>query len=252
VNIGKAVTIACGDAKKKIANKASITLKVDPGKIRIHGGRASAANDSSKSIAIRDLFIKPQLLGSYGPPVAVVEGKEFVGEATWVQKIATPDQETGRVVGGRLSPSYVNVAQAAEVLVNVETGQVKVKRIIAAQDVGKAINPQLVKWQIISCVMMGLSAALSEELVHSDGRLLNPNFADYKLLTAMDTPRIETILIETPDKDGPYGAKPVGEANILPVAAAIRNAVHDAVGVWIDDLPITSEKIRMTMKRSGN
>src|SRR5208283_2908863 len=122
------------------------------------------------------------------------------------------------------------------------------QKIAAAMDVGKAINPELVRQQITGSVAMALSATLGEELSFIEGRVTNPNLADYKILTALDAPVVEPIILETAYKNGPFGAKGVGVPCTAPPGAAVRNAIHDAVGVWINDLPITAEKVLDAMK----
>ena len=133
---------------------------------------------------------------------------------------------------------------------NTETGQLKVLRIIAAMDVGKAINPTLVKGQIVGSVAMALNAALSEALVVSDGRIANANLADYKLLSALDMPVIEPIIVETPYHLGPYGAKSAGEPSVLPTAAAVGNAIYDATGARVRDMPMTAENVLEAIKKA--
>jgi len=132
--------------------------------------------------------------------------------------------------------------------VDKETGQVKVLKYIAAHDVGKAINPMLLEGQIYGGGLMGLGYALSERMIFRDGRLMNANFLDYKMLTAKDVPPVEAVIVETDEKDGPFGAKGIGEPGLVPTAPAIANAIYDAVGVRIKDLPITPEKILKALK----
>jgi xanthine dehydrogenase molybdenum-binding subunit len=95
---------------------------------------------------------------------------------------------------------------------------------------------------------MGLGYALSENMVYQNGKIMNPNFLDYKLLTAKDIPPIEAVIIETDEKNGPFGAKGIGEPGLVPTAPAIANAIYDAVGVRIKDLPITPEKVLKALK----
>ncbi len=142
-------------------------------------------------------------------------------------------------------------AQFAKVEVDTETGQITVLRYVAAVDCGVAINPALAEGQVEGAVTQGLGYALFEEMVFDDnGRLLNPNFADYKLPNAFDMPKLETILVETYEASGPYGAKSVAEVPINGPAPAIANAVYDAIGVRITDLPLTAEKVLTALKKS--
>jgi xanthine dehydrogenase molybdenum-binding subunit len=149
---------------------------------------------------------------------------------------------------GNLSVTYAYGTHGAEVEVDKETGQVKILKYIAAHDVGKAINPMLLEGQVYGGATMGIGYALTETLILQNGKVMNPNFLDYKILTAKDVPNIEPIVIETNDQYGPFGAKGVGEPTLVPTAPAIANAIYDAVGVRIKELPITPEKVLAALK----
>ncbi|MBC8204615.1 xanthine dehydrogenase family protein molybdopterin-binding subunit [bacterium] len=144
---------------------------------------------------------------------------------------------------GNVSGTYAFAAQAVEVEVDTYTGNVEVLDVYVAQDVGKVLNPLGLAGQIEGGVVMGMGYALIEEMKVDEGRILNPSFHDYKLPTACDIPEIHFYPIETNDPAGPYGAKGVGEAPLIPTPAAIANAVSDALGIKIDELPITPEKV---------
>ncbi|GAG50166.1 unnamed protein product, partial [marine sediment metagenome] len=159
-----------------------------------------------------------------------------------------PTERQDKEFRGNISAAYGFATQAVEVEVDTQTGEVTVLKIAAAHDVGRAINPMAVEGQIHGGVSMGLGYGLYEELVVEEGRVLNPNFADYALPTALDMPEIETIIIETDDPAGPFGAKGMAEPACIPTAPAIANAVYDAVGVRIKDLPITPEKVLKALK----
>ncbi|MDA4111112.1 MAG: xanthine dehydrogenase family protein molybdopterin-binding subunit [Thaumarchaeota archaeon] len=242
-NLGPAVIAACKEAKRSIAHVAASALGVDETDIAVEDGKIYSLSKPSRQMKIKDVFIQGSiLLGSpiYVPPHG---HGEFRGSSTYLKKIGHFDPKNGQLEDGRASPYYITVAQAIELAVNIETGNVKVMKVAAAMDVGKAINPELVRGQIEGSVMMGLNAALSEELIFSEGSIVNANLADYKLLTSLDTPEILPFILETPYEQGPWGARGAGEASILPTAAAVRNAVYDATGKWINSLPITPEKI---------
>ncbi len=154
----------------------------------------------------------------------------------------------GAAVG--TSPAYGCSAQVARVKVDLETGQVRVERIAAAHDCGQAINRTQVEGQMQGCVSMGLGEALMEEVVFDDqGRVLNPSMADYKIPTSLDMPTIDTILVESGEPRGPFGAKEVGEGGIMPTIPAILNAIRDATGVMIDELPASPERILAGLKK---
>jgi CO/xanthine dehydrogenase Mo-binding subunit len=140
---------------------------------------------------------------------------------------------------------------AVEVEVDTQTGTVKVLKIAAAHDVGKAINPLGCQQQIEGAAIMGLSNTLFEEFKMEKGRVLNDTLADYKVATIKDLPEIVPIIVETGDPEGPFGAKGVGEAAASCPAPAIANAIFDAVGIWMKDLPITPEKILAALKEQN-
>jgi 4-hydroxybenzoyl-CoA reductase subunit alpha len=156
----------------------------------------------------------------------------------------------GATVG--TSPAYGCSAQIAEVQVDLETGQVRVLRISAAHDCGQAINRTQVEAQMHGCVSMGLGEALMEEVVfHPDGTIANPNLADYRIPTSLDIPDIDAIVIESHEPNGPFGAKEVGEGGIMPVIPALLNAIYDATGVMIDELPASPERILRGLRKEA-
>jgi xanthine dehydrogenase molybdenum-binding subunit len=145
--------------------------------------------------------------------------------------------------GGDMHFAYSFAAQAAEVEVNTNTGEVRVLRVIAANDVGKAINPLGLEGQMEGGVMMGLGNALTEEFIVEDGQVFTDRMARYRVPSIIFTPEITTIVVEHPTEGGPYGAKGVGEIVSIPTTPAITNAVYNAVGVRIDRLPVDQAEI---------
>ena len=153
----------------------------------------------------------------------------------------------GAAVG--TSPAYGCSAQVVEVTVDMETGKVTVDKITDAHDCGFAINKNSVEGQMEGSLSMGLGEAVMEEVkFDQDGRILNANLAEYKIPTALDMPNMETIIVESSEPNGPFGAKEVGEGAIMPTIPAILNAVHDATGVWIQELPLTPERVYLAIK----
>lgn len=153
----------------------------------------------------------------------------------------------GATVG--TSPAYGCSAQVAEVSVDLETGQVTVERVYGAHDCGLAINRTSVEGQMQGSVSMGLGEALFEEVkFDSQGRILNPSFGEYKIPTALDCPEIKAIIVESGEPNGPFGAKEVGEGAIMPTIPAILNAIYDACGVRINELPASAERIFLALK----
>ena len=131
--------------------------------------------------------------------------------------------------------------------IDIETGKMKVRKVALAVDVGKAINPTLVEGQITGGMLQGLATVLYEDMrFDDDGRLLNPNFTDYKIPTSLDTPdEVIPIIVEVPQPDGPFGARGVGEHTMIPAAPMVANAVEDALGLRITSMPITAEKVAL-------
>ncbi len=168
-------------------------------------------------------------------------GEMLTADAFYDPPSVLPDWERGF---GNLSACYAFGTQGAEVEVDVETGQVKILHMVSAHDVGRVLNPQTLEGQTYGALAQGVGYALYEEVKSEGGRILNPSFTDYKIPTAceMDFP-IDLVFVETDDPAGPFGAKGVGEPGLVPTAPAIANAVYDAVGVRIRDLPITPEKV---------
>jgi xanthine dehydrogenase molybdenum-binding subunit len=232
---GNAAWIAANDAKRQILDAASSLLHAPPDElecrdrmIRVRGdGKTIAFDKVVRSLHYREGGAVVIGTGWYDPPTKLV------------------DKDTYK---GNISAAYGFGAQAAEVEVDVETGQVRVLKIIAAHDVGRAINPMYVEGQIEGGVQMGVGYALTEELQVSEGRVLNPTLLDYRVPTALDMPPIETVIVETADPEGPFGAKGVGEMGGTPTAAAIANAVYDAVGVRLNQLPMTGERVLAAIK----
>jgi len=145
--------------------------------------------------------------------------------------------------GVGISPAYSYTACVALVKCDAATGMVDVERVWIAHDIGKAINPLLVEGQIEGSVYMGLGEALLEEHAFRGGLHRGPSLLDYKIPTSLEMTPVETFLVESIDPEGPFGAKEVGQGPLLPVIPAIANAVYDAHGLRIDEVPITPDKV---------
>src|SRR5262245_13344820 len=167
-----------------------------------------------------------------------MQGGTLVGEGQ--VKTSTKDEFGEK----RTSAFWFLAAGAAEVEVDVDTGKCKLVKYASAVDVGKALNPLGCRQQLNGAAITGMGQALFEEIAYDNGQLINPNSVDYVLPSLGDMPgTIDSIAVEVPDRNGPYGAKGIGESALIPVAPAIANAIYDAVGVRIKDLPIKAEKI---------
>jgi len=202
-------------------------------------------------IYIKDAPLEPWLRLDVGRLLRAAhfrqQGKMLTAEAFYDPPNELPDFEKGF---GNISSTYAFGTQGAEVEVDTETGEVKILRMVAAHDVGKVLNPPGLKGQIYGALAQGIGYALYEELRSDKGKILNPDFRDYKIPRTheMDFP-IDLEFIETDDSFGPFGAKGVAEPGLVPTAPAIANAIYNAVGVRIRDLPITPEKVLDAIKR---
>jgi len=159
----------------------------------------------------------------------------------------------GKFKGWRagLSPTYSFQAYVAQVSVDPDTCEIRVNKVWAAHDCGKALNPLAVEGQIEGCIHMGLGQALCEEMPYLKGAIQGPNFLDYRTLTPMQMPEVDVIIVESNDPEGPFGAKEAGEGPLLPILPAVANAIYDAVGVRMYSLPITPDKLWKAVQRQN-
>ncbi len=233
---GNAVKRAAGDAKKTLLQVAAEMLDVmSPDELEAGDGKIYVKNSPDRNVSV----------AAVAREATLVKGRPPIGEGSYNPTTTFLDPETGH---GKPYEAYVFATQIAEVEVDTETGQVDVLKIAAAHDCGKAINPLLVEGQIEGGVAMGLGYGLMEEMVLENGVVKNPQFTDYILPTALDMPLIETAIVEVPVSTGPFGAKGVGEPSLIPTAPAIVNAIYDAIGIRIYDLPATPSKILAALK----
>lgn len=159
------------------------------------------------------------------------------------------DPETGQ---GQAHPDYTFGAHAVEVAVDIETGEVQVLKSVAAHDVGQCINRAAVEGQIHGGTQNGQGYALSEEMLYREGKLVTPSFSEYLMPTSMEMPYVETIILESRSGLGPFGSKGIGEPAMTPVAPAIANAVADAIGVRVFEMPITPERVVNALEAAAN
>ncbi len=232
---GNAARLAAEKAREKVLEGAAKILKLSSERLVIKNGKIFDREDTNNCVdfskVVRSIHFQQG-------------GQMVIGEAFYDPPTEMQDKE----FMGNVSAAYAFGAHAVEVEVDQLTGRVKILDYVAAHDLGRAINPMAVEGQIDGGVTMGLGYALSEEMLVREGKILNPNFLDYRVLTASDAIRIKKILVETNDSEGPYGAKGIGEPCLIPVAAAVANAIYDAIGVRIRSLPMTPEKILSALK----
>jgi CO/xanthine dehydrogenase Mo-binding subunit len=251
-NLGNAVRRACDDAKSEIFERAGWLLEAPPEIMEVY-----VRSRPDRKIKVRDLFSRArggssQRAGGNGD----ISGEIF-GTATYRADCVPDDPRTGQLdpelakAGKRLMAFYAYVAKAVEVAVNIETGQVKVLRAYGAIDLGKAINPKTCEQQSEGGMAMGIGSALFEVTLMEKGRVLNPNFTDYRIPLAAQMPseEMKSIFVESaPHKDGPFGAKGFSEGVVTGMEPAIANAVYDAVGVRIKELPMTPERVLQALR----
>lgn len=163
--------------------------------------------------------------------------------------IGKRDQFKGWRAG--LSPTYSFQAYITQVKVDPDTFEVRVEKVWAAHDCGKALNPLAVEGQIEGCIHMGLGQALCEEMPYLKGAIAGPNFLDYRTITPMQMPEVDVIIVESNDPEGPFGAKEAGEGPLLPILPAVANAIYDAIGVRMYELPMTPDKIWRQAQRQS-
>jgi 4-hydroxybenzoyl-CoA reductase alpha subunit len=231
------VTLMTGNAAREAAEKlrgqlldaAAKKLEVSPAALAARDRRVFVEDDPARGLA----FDEAARLAEAASGTLVAAGSY------------TPPRRAAKFRGAGVgpTPAYSYTACVVEVGVDPETGDVRVEHVWVAHDGGTAINPLLVEGQVEGSIYMGLGEALMEEQVFRHGLHKIPSLLDYKSPTALDMPEITTILVQTHDPEGPFGAKEAGQGPLLPVIPAVANAIHDAVGVRIDEVPITPEKI---------
>ena len=227
--VGAAVLGAAEDARRQTLEIAASELEASVHDLEIEDGRVVVRGVPSRGITLAQIGKKGNLYMSKVPPVLGVSHPAFSLQA----------------------PAFA--AQLARIEVDPETGQVTLRDFVVVQDAGRAINPLGVEGQMQGGAVQSLGFALTEGLDFAeDGRLLNPSLLDYRKLTAADLPSIETIIVEVPCPAGPFGARGVGEPPIVPAPAAIANAIRDATGARLTELPLTSERVAMALRECGD
>ncbi|HYJ14483.1 MAG TPA: xanthine dehydrogenase family protein molybdopterin-binding subunit [Candidatus Limnocylindria bacterium] len=224
-HMGKAVQLAAQDIKRQLKQIVVKEYGVPEDKIDFAGGKIRLPETQ--------LDYAEVMFKRFG-----MQGGTLVGEGQ--VKTATKDEFGEKST----SAFWFLAAGAAEVEVDIDTGKFRLIKYASAVDVGKALNPLGCQQQLAGAAITGMGQAMFEEIAYDNGQLINPNLVDYILPSLGDMPLVvESIAVEMPDRNGPFGAKGIGESALIPVAPAIANAIYDAVGVRIKDLPIKAEKI---------
>ncbi len=233
---GNACRMAGEEVKGQVLEAASELLDVPPEELDAQGGQVFVKDEPERAVSWAEAAARH--FSERGP---------LVGKGWYSPPEALGGSHKGSTVG--TSPAYSFSVCVAEVDVDMETGKVTVTRLTDAHDLGTAINPMAVEGQCEGAGVMMLSEALLEDVVFDDeGRIRNPSFHDYLIATSCDAPEIDTTIVPSYEPRGPYGGKECGEGSTLPVIGAIANAVSDAIGVRVDELPITPERVRALIR----
>jgi CO/xanthine dehydrogenase Mo-binding subunit len=231
-NAGRAAQHAAREARAELLRRAADILEAAETDLEVRDGKVTVRGVPDRGVSYAELMAGQ--IWNTGP---VLGRGSFLAEPTPYDR----ETRTGSLLPTFDVPSFH--CHAAEVEVDPETGLTRVVDFVVAQDVGFAVNPTLVEGQIQGGAVQGAGYALTEELVNADGRLLNPNLALYKLPTTLEAPNVRPILVEQASEHGPYGAKGVGEPPVVAPAAAIGNAIANAIGVPIRTTPFTPERV---------
>jgi len=243
---GSGVTVRAGNA----ARLAAISVKN-----KLFEFLAEKMEAEASDLVARDRMIYVKGSSENGMSLAkALKGYQYadlpmpiVGRGSWMAPASEPT--TLFKEDGNFSPNYSFMTQAAEVEVDLDTGKVKLLKMVTAHDCGQPINPMLVEGQLEGSVVGGMGQALYEDIIMEKGQVMNPSLLDYGFPTTLEMPEIEAIEVETDDPIGPYGAKEAGEGTQLSPAPAIVNAVYDAIGVDFMELPLTPAKILAALEK---
>jgi len=227
--VGGAVCQAATNLKQEILATAAELLDCPPSDLMLAEDRVVCQVDGQKSVSLAEVAQELDRIGQSRRVPGVFDHSSLFPQETRPEYV----------------PYFVTGAQLAEVLVNVQTGEVRVLRVVAAHDVGHAVNPIDVRGQIEGSVVMGIGAALMEEYIPG----ASTGFSDYYLPTAQSMPEIKVLLVEVPSYHGPAGVKGLAEASMLPATPAIINAVSHAIGARLREIPATPERVLRVMKR---
>ena len=231
-HMGNAVRLAAAKVKAQLCDVVAAKLEVDPEDLTAGKGRIYVRGLEERGMSVGEIFLAK--FGSLGTTLAA--------EAVCQPTAAHMDPETGQ--SEKCTEYWFPSATSAEVEVDTETGQVTVLQLYSVGDTGTAINPRHCEQQLQGAALMHLGLTMFEEMIFDEGQLINGSLLDYQVASIKDMPQwVRPIVVQVPHEDGPFGAKGAGETGALTVAPAIANAIEDAVGVRIRDLPITPERV---------
>jgi CO/xanthine dehydrogenase Mo-binding subunit len=239
-NVGNAVMRAAGDVRRQVFERAAELIEAAPEDLQLADGHVEVIGSPQHRLSLGEVAA-----------AALATGGPIAATGSAVSAAAPVDEATMRGAYFRHFNAPTFHVHLAEVRVDPDTGRVDVLRYVVAQDVGRAINPSGIEGQIHGGVAQGIGYALYEDIHLADGHVLESDLESYRLPGPGDIPRIESILLEHPDPDGPHGAKGVGEPPIVPVAGVIANAVSDAIGRPLHRLPITPFDVLAALREPG-
>lgn len=235
-HLGDAVYSAALMARQQLLEIAADKLEADAADLELSDGVIRVRGVPARYMSVQEAARRGQTTKA-GP---------VIGHGRHLEEDIIPlDPETG--ASAKAASHYKFGAQAVEVVVDPETGELTVERVVSVHDCGRAINPLQVEGQIEGAVAQGMGFALLEEIQFDEGQVVNPSLMDYRVPTAPDVPEIIPIIVEDPYPTSPFGVKGVGEPGIIGIAPAIGNALHAATGVFLHDLPLTWERIHTAL-----
>ncbi|WP_242837299.1 xanthine dehydrogenase family protein molybdopterin-binding subunit [Alkaliphilus transvaalensis] len=238
---GNAIIKACEDIKEQLFHLASIKLGIFPRDLQLEEGFVRSSIYPNKRIPIKDLA-----LGLSMEDGSAVHGP-LIGRGTFIpENIRNFDMDTGLADNPVVFWTYG--CYGVEIEIDTQTGNIKVLKVASCFDVGKAINPDLVKAQCEGAIVQGIGSAIFEEIIMQNGRFMNPSFMDYKIPTANDIPEMLVSYVENRQKDGPFGARGMAEPAMIPAAPAIASAFYNATGIRVKELPLTPERVVKALK----
>jgi CO/xanthine dehydrogenase Mo-binding subunit len=240
---GNAVKAAALEARDQIFELVARTHQLDQNTLYLEKEQVKCTGKPDFALPLKEFVIN-----GIQAQDGTFKGGPIIGHGMFMPEFASANADPETSQGGHPNVHYTVGAAGLVMEIDKETGKCKVLKAVEAIDAGKAINPNLVEGQVIGGLVQGLSTVLYEDMrFDKQGKMLNANFTDYKIPTTLDVPeQIVSIIVETPQPDGPFGARGIGEHPMLPAAPMVANAVEDALGVRITSMPITAEKIALT------
>lgn len=242
---GNAVKRAAEDAREQIFDVIERALNKKRDALYLEDEKIKSFDEPDFEMPLKDMVISGIMMED-----GTWRGGPIVGRGMFMPEFssAVSDPETGQ--GGKPMVHYTVGAAAVMLEIDKETGRMRVPKVVLAIDAGKALNPDMIRGQMVGGMLQGLGTVFYEDMRFSEkGKLLNPNFTDYKIPTSMEEPEeVVSIIVEVPQPDGPFGARGIGEHTMIPAAPIVANAIEDALGIRIKSMPLTAEKVALAHK----